>query len=105
MTSPLLTFEKLKHPKSKHDRPSDIERASLARSFRPTSVTKKKRSKAREAGVSEELASQQQTSNANHLKVLARREVLNIPEPPSFDLTILQTRKKKRALLENAKVV
>jgi hypothetical protein len=68
-------------------------------------VTKKKRSKVREADACERSASQQETSDANHLKGLARREVLNIPEPPSFDLTILKTRKRKQALLEHAKVV
>jgi hypothetical protein len=54
-------------------------------------VAKKRRPKVREA---EELASDEQTSDVNLPKRLVDRELLIIPEPPSFDLTILKKRKR-----------
>lgn len=44
--------------------------------------------------VHEELASDKQTLDVNLPKRLVDRESLIIPEPPSFDLTILKRRKR-----------
>jgi hypothetical protein len=85
--SSLLTFKKLRQPKTVHESPLDIEMAATRKPTKSVSPAGEKGSKHMQANSCEISTSDEQ------LSVVARREALTaiiIPDPPAFDLTMLK---------------
>jgi hypothetical protein len=74
--------------------PEDIEKVGLGVSFRPAGVTKRKRETTKKAIESEE--SEWWKSDASLHERLVARDALVLPEPPSFELTILKKMRQSR---------